>query len=282
MKIKISNSIKLFLTHVMKLKNKLVIYTPKGSRFGNHLYMFLQSFINQKKGIDFKILKLDSMEYWFEEFQDLRKFSVNLEEVKYIDEKLTKDIFYQKFNQNFNQNHLEDFIKENILTTNKFKKILQVNKEISDKSLTINVRRGDFFEGEYKNIYGFDQANYIIHVIENYLLPKVGVLEKITVVSDDMIWCKENLNFLKKYTENVVFPKECIDSPINCLYYISNSKNLIIPNSTFSFWGAYISNTIFGNYENIYAPEFGARINNEKIISYQLNPNWTIIRDFNF
>lgn len=263
-------------------KERTVVITPKGSRWGNHLYMFLHAFISEKEGNSFKILKLDAMDYWFNEFKNLSKFSTRLENLNLLDEKLTQNIFYQRFNEDFNQNQLEDFIKTEILTTDKFQEILENKASVSDKSLTINVRRGDFFEGEYRNIYGFDQPNYIIHVIENYLLPKIEEIHEITVVSDDMMWCKENLDFLKKYTENVVFPEECINSPINCLYAIANSKNLIIPNSTFSFWGAYISNVIFNNHKNIFAPLFGARVNQKNIDSYQLNPNWSIIKDFDF
>lgn len=263
-------------------KERTVVITPKGSRWGNHLYMFLHAYISEKNGTPFKILKLDSMDYWFNEFQNFSKYSLPLNDLRILDEKLTQNIFYQHFNEDFNQNQLEDFITSEILTTEKFQNIIQNKDSISDKNLTINIRRGDFFEGEYKNIYGFDQPNYIIHVIDNYLLPKIGNINKITVVSDDMIWCKENLDFLQKYTSKVHFPEECIGSPINCLYTIANSKNLIIPNSTFSFWGAYISNAIFNNHKNIYAPVFGARVNQKNIDSYQLNPNWCIIKDFNF
>lgn len=263
-------------------KERKVVITPKGSRWGNHLYMFLHAFISEKNGTLFKILKLDSMDYWFNEFQNLSKYSLPLNDLKILDEKLTQDIFYQRFNEDFNQNQLENFITSEILTTEKFQNIIQNKDSVSDKNLTINIRRGDFFEGEYRNIYGFDQPNYIIHVIDNYLLPKIGKINEITVVSDDMMWCKENLDFLQKYTSEVHFPEECIGSPINCLYTIANSKNLIIPNSTFSFWGAYISNAIFNNHKNIYAPVFGARVNQQNIDSYQLNPNWCIIKDFNF
>lgn len=263
-------------------RERKILITPKGSRWGNHLYMFLQAFISEKKGIPFKILKLNSMDYWFNEFQNISKYSIKLNELKLLDEKLTQNVFYQHFNKDFNQNQLEDFIVSEILATEKFQEIIKNKDSVSDKNITINVRRGDFFEGEYKNIYGFNQPNYIIHVIDNYLLPRIGNVNKITVVSDDMIWCKENLYFLQKYTSEVHFPEECIDSPINCLYTIANSKNLIIPNSTFSFWGAYISNVIFNNHKNIYAPIFGARINHQNIDSYQLNSNWNIIKDFDF
>lgn len=126
-------------------KERTVVITPKGSRWGNHLYMFLHAFISEKEGNSFKILKLDAMDYWFNEFKNLSKFSTRLENLNLLDEKLTQNIFYQRFNEDFNQNQLEDFIKTEILTTDKFQEILENKASVSDKKSNDKRKKGRFF-----------------------------------------------------------------------------------------------------------------------------------------
>ena len=72
-----------------------------------------------------------------------------------------------------------------------------------------------------------------IEYLENKLNDNITYL----VFSDDIKWCKENFN-KKKF---VFIDGEESDKDYLELYLMSLCKNFIIPNSTFSWWGCYLS-----------------------------------------
>lgn len=94
--------------------------------------------------------------------------------------------------------------------------------------VAISVRRGDFET---------DPFHYLLP-IEYYL----GALQKhfsdkyVVVFSDDINWCRENF----KFTETKVLFSENLNA-IEQLSLMSKFQNFIIANSTFSWWGAYLS-----------------------------------------
>ena len=64
---------------------------------------------------------------------------------------------------------------------------------------------------------------------------------KYFVFSDDIVWCKENLNILSNahYIDWNNNDESWID-----MYLMSQCKHNIIANSTFSWWGAWLNNNI--------------------------------------
>ena len=94
----------------------------------------------------------------------------------------------------------------------------------------INVRRGDYLTQPTRHpVISIDYIN------EAYKhLPKC---DYILVLSDDIQWCKENIKI-----PNVIF----VDNYIDCegLWLLSLCNHYIISNSTFSWWGAYLSKSI--------------------------------------
>lgn len=57
------------------------------------------------------------------------------------------------------------------------------------------------------------------------------------IFSDDIKWCKENLSFAK--TVYIELPTDTPD--YISLYLMTKCKGHIIANSTFSFWGAFLT-----------------------------------------
>lgn len=94
---------------------------------------------------------------------------------------------------------------------------------------SINVRRGDYLTQPTRHpVISIDYIN------EAYKhLPKC---DYILVLSDDIQWCKENIKI-----ENVIF----VDDYLDCdgLWLLSLCNHFIISNSSFSWWGAYLSNS---------------------------------------
>lgn len=251
-----------------------VLITPKGARFGNLLYFFLRAHIYKCHNKNLKILETPHVQETIMFFPQLQEFVIKETEVKFYHNKDNTNNFYQVFNSHFTLDQLNTFIEEylieNIKTTLKCK--------VKPSALCINVRRGDFYEKGNSSIYGYDQIGFLKHVFENHMTS--NFFENIKIVSDDMEWCEKELGFLDKYTSQLVFPEFTIPV-IDSFAEVINSHSLILSNSTFSFWAAYISNYLYENTKQTYCPIFGSRrIENTDL--YQTNPSWNIISDFNF
>jgi hypothetical protein len=95
-------------------------------------------------------------------------------------------------------------------------------------NISLHVRRGNYLNSSNINIHPVQTMEYYNKSIS--ILPKNL---KILVFSDDMLWCKENF-----IGDRFVFVDE-ID--YISLYIMSKMKHHIIANSSFSWWGAWIS-----------------------------------------
>lgn len=104
---------------------------------------------------------------------------------------------------------------------------LKLKYNIPNDATAIQVRRGDYHKfPDHHPLLTIDYYNKAIKKIST---------SKIYVFSDDIDWCKSNFKF------NV--PIEYVkDEDYNELYLISLCKNIIISNSSFGWWGAYLNN----------------------------------------
>lgn len=97
----------------------------------------------------------------------------------------------------------------------------------TDKPLTaIHVRRGDYLK--FPNIHMLCGLDYyersMAHIGDSLYV----------VVSDDLEWCKTNIR-----GENIIYSP--FTNEVDDLYLISRCDNKIIANSSFSWWGAWLS-----------------------------------------
>ena len=115
----------------------------------------------------------------------------------------------------------------------------QLISEIGDcNSVGIHIRRGDYLnEPEFRNICGME---YYKKGIESVLSD--GMKHEFYIFSNDMDWCKENIahlvggNKIHYVTENKG-KDSCWD-----MFLMTYCKDLIIANSSFSWWGAFLNN----------------------------------------
>jgi hypothetical protein len=103
---------------------------------------------------------------------------------------------------------------------------------INSCSVSLHIRRGDY---QGNKTHPIIQIEYYINAID---IIKQKTNEKIIlfIFSDDIDWCKINL----KLYDNHYFV--CENKDYEDLYLISLCKHHIIANSTFSWWGAWLSN----------------------------------------
>lgn len=115
---------------------------------------------------------------------------------------------------------IDDDTKDYLI--NKYGKILNEN------TCSIHVRRGDYLR--LPNHHPVCDIEYYKKSVEI-----IGRDKHYLVFSDDMGWCKENLNFI----DNKIFIENNTD--FQDIYLMSMCKHNIIANSSFSWWGAWLN-----------------------------------------
>lgn len=141
----------------------------------------------------------------------------------------------------------------------------KIFNEISEKnSVCISVRRGDFFNAENEKTFGVCTIQYYINAVE-IMNEKVDA-PIYYVFSDDISWCKKNLRF----DGEVEFVPQ--DMPVyETLRLMYTCKHFIISNSTFSWWGQYLSRN---NDKVVISP---SRWNNDGFESRLIDKNWILL-----
>jgi hypothetical protein len=101
-------------------------------------------------------------------------------------------------------------------------------------SLCVHVRRGDFVNNSYHSVLQDDYYDQALQKITE----KVAI-ENIYVFSDDIDWCKDNIKFP---VETMFVGNEYSgERGIGHFWLMQQCKHFIIPNSTFSWWTAWLA-----------------------------------------
>jgi hypothetical protein len=121
----------------------------------------------------------------------------------------------------FQRHELFDNFRDKLIA-----EIFRVPEDYHPNTVGVHIRRGDFLN---------DQENFPVQPKE-YYLKALELLNyknnKVVICTDDIAWSKQN------------FPKFEIREKTNELddiYFLANCSALVMSNSTFSFWGAYLS-----------------------------------------
>lgn len=191
---------------------------------------------------------------------------------KIIGEKFTinsKNYIFEKEHDkenNFNPNYLElvgdkyisgyfnswkyfENIKEEIKKLFAFPKILDsdknnfeaLNKIKNTESISIHVRRGDYI-GSNLDVCDLDYYKQGVYKVLDELRKRSIVDNNINffIFSDDIPWCRENFQFINNHKVWYIdWNKE--QNSYKDMQLMSQCKHNIIPNSTFSWWGAYLN-----------------------------------------
>ena len=161
------------------------------------------------------------------------------------------------------EKYFKEYRKE-ILEVFNFKKIKENKKNYDfikkinfDKSICLNVRRTDFINNPEHNVVSIDYYRKAILKIVDVIGNNIDIY----IFSDDLDWCKQNLNFLKNkhFIEHDLAGKKFY----NYLYLMSKFKNFIIPNSSFAWWAAWLSQQ---ENKTIVVPENWSGLVNQKFI----------------
>jgi hypothetical protein len=159
--------------------------------------------------------------------------------------------------------HNKDYIHQLFSPSNNITDILykKYGKDVS-KVTAVQVRRGDYYK--FPNHHPLLTPEYYSKAV------KLANPEEIWIFSDDIEWCQKNLNFdgSVRYIED----EDYIE-----LYLMTLCKNVIISNSSFGWWAAYLNTN---SNVQIYAPSpwFGPAIINDGFKLEDLIPKeWNTI-----
>lgn len=110
------------------------------------------------------------------------------------------------------------------------------NKIKSCNSVCINVRRADFLNNSFHGVCNIDYYQKGL----KYISEKVDNLN-IFVFSDDILWCKSNLNF--RYPTTFLDHEFAGEKFGAYLKLMTECNHFVIPNSTFGWWAAWLNDS---------------------------------------
>lgn len=107
----------------------------------------------------------------------------------------------------------------------------------SGNSVGVHVRRGDYLETDsFKGICGIDYYERAFNkIIES------GLEHTFYIFSNDIKWCKENLVPLAKGNKTIFVTNNTGVNSCWDMFLMTHCKSLIIANSSFSWWGAFLN-----------------------------------------
>ena len=125
--------------------------------------------------------------------------------------------------------HIEDDIRKLFAPKKEAKEAYEEVKELFDDPVALHIRRGDFLRNSVHH------HNLSMQYYET-ALRAFGQERQIIIFSDDTDWCKQQPLF-----EGDRFLVCEAGGPYTDLYLMSKCSDFIIANSTFSWWGAWLS-----------------------------------------
>lgn len=132
---------------------------------------------------------------------------------------------------------LKEFTFPKISMEDKLNFELNERLKNEENSVGIHIRRGDYLKNwKYRGLCGIDYyQKAIAYILEHIKSPKFFLF------SDDIDWVKENISpLLKGYAVTFVNWNHSINS-YKDMQLMAMCKNLIIANSSFSWWAAYLN-----------------------------------------
>lgn len=101
--------------------------------------------------------------------------------------------------------------------------------EHRDEFTIVHVRRGDYFNPNNAEIHGTLTADYYVNAM------KIMDNTKFLIFSDDIEWCKNNLQQSSSEIRFIDEPDECVS-----LWLMAQFPRFIMSNSTFSWWAVFM------------------------------------------
>lgn len=247
---------------------RTVLWAPAWMGFGNWLYLWLWADVGREAGEDRSILRHPGMDPWLQAFPALEGLSITRGDVRLRDRRHMNLRQHGRFGDSFTRVDLESFVTRRLLTGPGLD-----GPATSPSEVVVNVRRGDYYSNAaIAAEFGFDQVSYVRRATDA-VLAAGGAPSAFVVVSDDPAWCRENLAWLADRAEVRFAPR---DGPVSDFRAVATARRAVLTNSTFSYWGGYVSGVLHGGDSQVWAPSFFSR-RQEGARPWHLDPRWHVV-----
>lgn len=257
---------------VLRRGPRTVITTNESMRLGNLLYLWLRAHASQAEGRDVRVQHNAASNAWLPILgPELEQLTLVRDGARLWDRlEDPPPEHFQVFGRDFSPEQLRAFIREVVLSQT----FCSYLPRRADDALTINVRRGDYYSvPEYRARYGFEVQAYLRSaLVEASHEGSIGIIH---VVSDDPEWCHSNLGWMWDFAPVVAEPMNAVSN----LAALGASPRLILANSTFSYWGGYLSGVIHERTEgksSVWVPDLHVRDINAGH-AWQIDPCWRAV-----
>lgn len=261
-------------------RDQRIVYWPRPvMRFGNLLYLWLQADIQQRAGRDARVLLVDGFRGWEDAFPEaFGALCLAPEAVRFLDRRELGT--FQGFGTHYGADDMTHFVRRYLLPSpglTGFRAVAEQGGLVGASTIVVNVRRGDYYSvPEYRERYGFDVRGYCLAAVREQLEWRHA--ERVMFISDDVEWCLEGLGD-EVGRLGLAVDAQADRDPQRDFASLCWSDRLILANSTFSYWGGYVSTVRAGESGLVVAPWFHARdwLGGK---SFHLHPRWRIIEGF--
>ncbi|MCW2738251.1 MAG: hypothetical protein JWN97_2895 [Nocardioides sp.] len=237
----------------------------------------MHAFEMRRQGMDMVCLRTPPMDRWLPVFgHRAAELVVEPGDVRLTDRR--ERGLHNEFGPHYDEHVLARFIEgflepSGILDPGRVPEALRV----TDRDVVVNVRRGDYVTNEANwRSYGFDVDDYLRSALARSV-DVGGPIRRILVVSDGIDWCEAHLGWLTDFCEVLDF-EDTGQPPEVHLAVLAHAPRLVLANSTFSYWGGYLSAWRSSRPEQVVAPWFHVRTARDGA-AWQLDPRWSIVKD---
>jgi len=200
---------------------------------GNYLFLWATAWARtRREQVQWLVRYKPKMEPWLAEFPALRALTVREEDIGFLQYRTIE--WGQDVGKDFFLAELKEFVHEVLLVGSRFTERWD---QVFQEATVVNVRRADYYSNpRHRARYGFDVEGYV-----DAALSRVddSASSPVIFVSDDPTWCMEKLAPRLVDVETFAMPSP--HDMFQDLAQLSNARNLILANSTFSYWGGYIA-----------------------------------------
>lgn len=248
-------------------------WAPPWMNLGNLLYVGYWAFEGRRHGQRRRILAQPPAAAVAQLFPGMhREFFVRREDVPLLSRRVlpwSLDEQTERRGETYDPPHLQEYIDTILLPGSP---VLDAGERDLGASLVVNVRRGDYFaEQSIRREYGMNTLAYVVRAVE-LAVDCGGAPRRIDVVSDDIPWCARELSGrLSRFA-----PVRLLEGdPLHDLAVLTRASRLVLANSTFSYWGGYLGDSLRPGRE-VWAPWLFSRAE-EGGRAYQLRPGWNVV-----
>jgi hypothetical protein len=276
-----TRSLRAALLDPLRRGGRPVAWTPPFMGSGNVLLVALWAHEETLAGRPSLALATDAIRSWFDTFPSLRSVLVERESVRFTDRRVMP---WSSAHQASRSTGAPDepmpidmaavgrFLDQVLLPDSPV--VTPGFPDADPDRLVINVRRGDYYsDPDVRGQYGFDLEPYLRLAVEASCSAD-GPPSTIVVVSDGMDWCRARLGWLDE-----VAPVEFAapTGAVGDFLRVAASRRIVLTNSTFSYWAAYVSNAVRGdNHQQVWAPRFFDR-SRDGGRSWLLDERWSVV-----